>query len=151
MTSFTERVTVRADGGDPIAVELASSIVTPILSLGAAPSGTAPWRRRVRPADDRYRYVSARAGGTVFTLHLDPVTTPSGWQLDRNHHWLTAERDGRVLHDEVIQDSALHTAVHHAVATLLADAPLPDPDLGALRRIARIADLLRAADPLTRC
>jgi hypothetical protein len=79
-------------------------------------------------------------------VHFDPVTAPGGWQLDRNHHRITAERDGAVLHDEVVEDSPLHIAIRHAT-TLLGTDPIPEPDLRPLRRIAALAELLHAQQP----
>jgi hypothetical protein len=92
-----------------------------------------------------------RAGQTRFTAHLDPVTAPGGWQLDRNQHRITVERASQLLHDEVVEDSPLHTAIDTAVKALLGSDPLPALDLAPLCRIASLAELLRAQQPqLTR-
>ena len=101
----------------------------------------------IKTAGNPDRHLVLRAGQTRFTLHLDPVTVHGGWQLDRNHHRLTAERDGHLLHEDILIDSPLRTSVHQAVATLQTDGPPPAPDLAPLRRIAAIADLLRACQP----
>lgn len=132
----------------PLHLELASSILGPRILLDRGPVTTpGPWRRGLRPDDDRHRHLVLHAGRTRFTLHLDPVTAHGGWQLDRNHHRLTAERDGHLLHEDILIDSPLRTSVRQAVAALQADRPPRAPDLAPLRRIAAIADLLRAWQP----
>jgi hypothetical protein len=146
--ALTERTCLRPGSASPLHLELASSILGPRILLDRGPVTTpGPWRRGLRPDDDRHRHLVLHAGRTRFTLHLDPVTVPGGWQLDRNHHRLTAERDGELLHEDILIDSPLRTSVRHAVASLQADGPPPAPDLAPLRRIAAIADLLRASQP----
>jgi hypothetical protein len=134
-----------------VRIELASSITGPAVVLGTTPraggGSGGQWRRDRRPSDDRYRHIAIRAGQTRFTAHLAPVTAAGGWQLDRNQHRITVERCGRMLHDEVIDDSPMHTAIRQAVSALLGDEPLPPPDLAPLRRIARVAEFLRAQQP----
>lgn len=150
VSALTERSTL-THGADRLRVELSSSIANPTVVLGssppATPASTDPWHQRIRPTDSRHRHVTVHAGRTQFTAHLDPVTAPGGWQLDRNHHRITAERDGTVLYDEVVEDSPLHTAIRHATTTLLGTEPVPEPDLVPLRRIASLAELLRAQQP----
>lgn len=150
---FVAALTERADlprRGAPgaLRLELTSSILGPGQADDTAPSPRPPWRQGLRAADDRYRHVTVHAGRTRFTLHLEPVTSPGGWQLERNHHRLTAVRDGAVVHDEVLADSPLETSVRHAAAVLFAHAAPPAPDLEPLRRIARLADILRERAPL---
>lgn len=152
VSAVTERDTITIDDR-PLRIELSSSITGSTMPLSSTPR-TAPrepgqWRRERRPADDRHRHITTHAGQTRFTAHLDPVTAPGGWQLDRNQHRITVERAGRLLHDEVHVDSPLHTAINTAVTTLLGSDPLPELDLAPLRRIARLAELLRAQQPQT--
>ncbi|MFH0246101.1 hypothetical protein ACGRHY_27630 [Streptomyces sp. HK10] len=148
VAALTEHTTVAhlATGGR-IRLELTSSILGPRPAGGIPPAPGHPWHRGLRPADDRQRHVTVHAGRTRFTLHLDPVTTPGNWQLERNHHRITATRNGTVVHDEVLHDSPLETSVRHAAETLLADTPLPVPELAPLRRIAHMAAVLRAQAP----
>jgi predicted dehydrogenase len=154
VSALAERTTITSDGW-PVRIELSSSIIGSIMPLSSTPR-TAPrepgqWRRARRPSDDRHRHITVRAGQTRFTAHLDPVTAPGGWQLDRNQHRITVERASQLLHDEVIEDSPLHTAIDTAVKALLGSDPLPALDLAPLRRIASLAELLRAQQPpLTR-
>ncbi|MFD4577421.1 hypothetical protein ACFWNK_34045 [Streptomyces sp. NPDC058417] len=150
VSALTER-SVISHASRRLCIELTSSIASPTIVLGSTPrttpSDAGPWRQGLRPTDDRHRRVTVHAGRTQFTVHLDPVTATGGWQLERNHHRITAERDGLVLHDEVIHDSPLHTAIRNAITTLTGDGPVPEPDLGPLRRIASLAELLRAQQP----
>ncbi|MFI2204726.1 NAD(P)-dependent oxidoreductase [Streptomyces sp. NPDC020192] len=150
VSALTERTNLTY-GATRLRIELTSSIATPTVVLGSTPrtatSGTGPWRQGLRPADDRHRRVTVHAGRTQFTVHLDPVTATGGWQLERNHHRVTAERDGLMLHDEVVHDSPLHTAIRNATTTLMGTCSVPEPDLGPLRRIAALAELLRAQQP----
>ncbi|WP_405088816.1 hypothetical protein [Microbispora sp. NBC_01389] len=129
-------------------VELTSSITSPTVVLGSTPrpglGRPGLWQRGLRPADDRHRHITVHAGRTQFTAHLDPVTATGGWQLERNHHRVTVERAGELLHDEVVQDSPLHTSIRDAVATLMGPGLVPPPDLNPLRRIAMLAEFLRA-------
>ncbi len=150
VSALSEKTTIAIDGHNA-SIELASTITGSTVILGSTPrtgrSAHTRWSRGRRPSDDRHRHITVRAGGTRFVAHLDPVTAPDGWQLDRNQHRITAHRDGRLIHDTVIDDSPLHTAVRDAVSQLLADDPLPPPDLTPLRRIAALAQLLRAQQP----
>ncbi len=152
VSALTERTSVIADG-TRMRVELTSSITSPTVLLGStprtAPGGAGRWQRGLRPADDRHRHITVHAGRTRFTAHLDPVTATDGWQLDRNQHRVTVERAGEVLHDEVVQDSPLHTSIRHTAAMLTSPEPTPSPDLAPLRRIAMLAEFLRAQQPLT--
>ncbi|NVI87510.1 hypothetical protein [Actinomadura sp. BRA 177] len=151
VSALTERSTIN-HGPNRLRIELISNIASPTVALGSSTPPTAPgnpalWRRGVHPAIDRHRKITVYAGRTQFSAHLDPVTVPGGWQLDRNHHRVTAERDGVVLHDEVIHDSPLHTAIRHAAAVLTGTGPVPEPDLGPLQRIAALAELFRTQQP----
>ena len=150
VSALTER-TVVTDGSHHLRVDLTSSITGPTVVLGSTPRIShgqgRHWLKGLRPADDSHRHVAVHAGRTRFAVHLDPVTAPGGWQLARSNHRVTAERDGTVLHDEVVHDSPLHTAVQHAATTLLGSRPLPEPNLQPLRRIAALAELLRAQQP----
>lgn len=150
VSALTERSSLSV-GATPVHIELASSITNPtvILTSAAPASDNSPgmWSRHQRPADDRHRHVSVHAGQTQFSAHLDPVTTAEGWQLARNRHRLTATRGGKLLHDEVIDDSPMHTAIQRAASALLSEHQLPLPDLGPLRRIAAMAEFLRARQP----
>lgn len=146
VAALTERTVLPTKAG-PIHVELASSILGPHILVGTIPIRDVSWRRDIRAADNRSRHVVAFSGDTRFALHMDPVTAHGGWQLDRNHHRLTADCNGHLLHDQVLEDSPLHTAARHAITALLADTALPPPDLAPLRRIAALADYLRAAQP----
>lgn len=147
VAALTERTTIDQDPGDPVRLELASSILGPRILLATAPTPRSPWRQDLRPADDRHRHVAVTAGTTHFALHLEPVTAPAGWQLDRNHHRLTAARGGDLLHDAVLHDSPLDTYLRQSVSALLADGPPPAPDLAPLRRMASLADILRERAP----
>ncbi|MFD4161500.1 hypothetical protein ACFWRT_13685 [Streptomyces cyaneofuscatus] len=152
VAALTERVDLPRPGAPgALRLELTSSLLGPGQADDDAPAPRPPWRQGLRAADDRYRHVTVHAGRTRFTLHLEPVTPPGGWQLERNQHRLTAVRDGAVVHDEVLADSPLETSVRHAAAALFAEAAPPAPDLEPLRRIARLADVLRerAPDALT--
>jgi S-adenosylhomocysteine hydrolase len=151
VAALTERTSITVDSAPPVQVELASSITSPTVVLGSVPpaslSPSGQWRRGRRPSDDRHRHIVVHAGQAQFTAHLDPVTAPEGWQLDRNQHRITASRDGQLLHDEVIDDSPLHNAIRNSVSALLSGQPPPAPDLAPLRRIAALADYLRAQQP----
>lgn len=148
VAALTERTHLPHPGvEDRMQLELTSSILGPGQADDTAPAPRPPWRQGLRAADDRYRHVTVHAGRTRFTLHLEPVTAPGGWQLERNHHRLTAVRDGALLHDEVRNDSPLDTSVRHAAGILFGDTPPPPPDLAPLRRIARLADILRERAP----
>lgn len=150
VAALTERTHLPQPGtGTGLQLELTSSILGPGQAEDTAPAPRPPWRQGLRAADDRYRHVTVHAGRTRFTLHLEPVTAPGGWQLERNHHRLTAVRDGALLHDEVLTDSPLDTSVRHAATVLFDDTPLPPPDLAPLRHIARLADVLRERAPRT--
>ncbi|CUU60605.1 S-adenosyl-L-homocysteine hydrolase, NAD binding domain [Parafrankia irregularis] len=150
VSALTERSTLAVDG-HATSLELASTITGSTIVLGGAPRtgqvSDRHWSRGRRPSDDRHRHITVHAGRTRFTAHLDPVTAPDGWQLDRNQHRITAHQDGRLLHDTVIDDSPLHTAVGEAVSRLLSEDPLPRPDLAPLTRIASLAQFLRAQQP----
>lgn len=145
--ALTERTSLRSPDGQRVHIEMISSILGPLVAVGPPPDERTRWRRQRRNDDDRHRHVAVHAGKTRFTVHLDPVTAPGGWQLNRNEHRLTAERDGIVLHDEVIEDSPLGTALTTAVATLLSDTDVPSPDLSGLRRISALAAVLHAQRP----
>lgn len=147
IAALTERTTLREYPSGPVHLELASSILDSSVPLGHPPTPRPPWRQDIRPADNRHRHLTVQAGATHFALHLEPVTAHDGWQLDRNHHRLTATRGGHLLHDEVLRDSPMESSVQRAVATLLADTPLPHPDLAPLRRIAALAGTLRSKNP----
>ncbi|MFC0863329.1 hypothetical protein ACFHYQ_13605 [Sphaerimonospora cavernae] len=147
VAALTERTTVHHDEGKPLHLELASSILGPSILLGHVPAPRPPWRQDIRPSDDRHRHVAIHAGTTHFALHLEPVTAPDGWQLDRNHHRLTATRDGRILHDEVLHDSPMENSIRHAVSQLTGTTPLPSLDLTPLRRIAALANVLHNTMP----
>ncbi|MFY1633568.1 NAD(P)-dependent oxidoreductase [Solwaraspora sp. WMMB335] len=150
VSALTERTTI-AVNDHHVTLELASTITGSTVILGSTPRtgsvGRSQWSRGRRPSDDRHRHITVHAGQTRFVAHLDPVTAPDGWQLDRNQHRITAHRGDRLLHDDVIEDSPLHTAVRDAVSQLLSDSPIPPPDLSPLRRIAALAQLLRAQQP----
>lgn len=148
VAALTERTHLPQPGIETgLHLELTSSILGPGQANDTAPAPRPPWRQGLRAADDRYRHLTVHAGRTRFTLHLEPVTAPGGWQLERNHHRLTAVRDGILLHDEVLTDSPLDTSVRHAATVLFGDTPPPLPDLTPLRRIARLADVLRERAP----
>ncbi|TQN28423.1 oxidoreductase family protein [Haloactinospora alba] len=147
VAALTERTTLDHPSEGRTRLELASSILGPSILLGTAPQPRSPWRRDIRTADDRHRHVRLETGNTRFTLHLEPVTAPGGWQLERNHHRLTAERDNHLLYDEVLEDSPLSTAIRYAMRSLLDEAPLPEVDLIPLRRIAALAEILRDRAP----
>ncbi|MFC7640252.1 hypothetical protein ACFQX6_03845 [Streptosporangium lutulentum] len=147
VSALTEHSTLRT-GDHLLHLELHSSITSSAVVLGGAPEQTAAgWRRDIRPADDRHRYLTVHAGRTRVTVHLDPVTAAGGWQLERNHHRVTVERDGDVLHDQVVEDSPLHTAIELAAGALISSRVLPPLDLGPLRRITAMAEHLRAQQP----
>ncbi|WP_326646904.1 hypothetical protein OG884_11590 [Streptosporangium sp. NBC_01755] len=146
VSGLTEHSTLHT-GDAVIHLELNSSITTPAIVLDNVPDQVGGWRRGIRPADDRHRYLTVHAGRTQVTVHLDPVTTASGWQLDRNHHRVTVEHDGNVLHDEVVEDSPLRAAIRAAADALAGSQPLPPLDLGPLRRITALAEHLRAQQP----
>ena len=145
--ALTERTSLCSPDGQRVHIEMISSILGPLVAVGTPPTERTRWRRQRRDDADRHRHVAVHAGKTRFTVHLDPVTAPGGWQLNRNEHRLTAERDGIVLHDEVIEDSPLRTALTTAVATLLAGTEVPSPDLSGLRRISALAAALHAQRP----
>lgn len=150
VSALTERTTLPTptpQPGHPTRLELSSSILGSCHPLGTAPRHTPSWRRGIRTSDDRQRHVTLHAGSTRLTLHMEPVTAVGGWQLDRNHHRLTIEHDGLVVHDEVIADSPLRTSLHDAATRLLGPDPLPPPDLKPLRRVAAIAELLHTQQP----
>lgn len=147
VSALTERTAIEWPGGGRTRLELASSILGPSVLLGTRPQLQSPWRRDIRPADDRHRHIRVEAGATRFTLYLEPVTAPGGLQLDRNHHRLTAERAGQIVHDEVVEDSPMSTAIRHAMTTLLDSSPLPDMNLVPLQRIASLAEILRTRAP----
>ncbi|MEJ8654785.1 hypothetical protein WKI65_43805 [Streptomyces sp. MS1.AVA.3] len=148
VAALTERTALpHPDTPGALQLELTSSILGPGQTDDIAPAPRTPWRQSLRAADDRYRHVTVHAGRTRFTLHLEPVTAPGGWQLERNHHRLTAVRDGALLHDEVLSDSPMETSVRHAATLLFSDVPPASPDLAPLRRIARLADILRERAP----
>ncbi len=142
VSSLTERSTL-GNGAQRVYLELASSITGPLIPVVARPSPGGRWQRALRADDDRHRHVNVHAGSTRFSLHLEPVTAPGGWQLGRNQHRLTADQKGNVVFDQIIDDSPLHTSIRHAVAALCADAQLPRPDVSPLRRIAALAATLR--------
>ncbi len=149
VSALTERTAIMVDGRK-VSLELVSTITGSTVILDSTPRtgrGHALWSRDRRPSDDRHRHITVHAERTRFVAHLDPVTAPDGWQLDRNQHRITAHRDGRLLHDAVIDDSPLHNAVRDAVSQLFGDDHLPPPDLAPLRRIAALAQFLRAQQP----
>jgi hypothetical protein len=131
VSALTE-CTAMTISGTPCSLELDSSI-----------TASTPGRPGGRPR----REVVVQAGATVFTARLSPAIQTDGRQLGLNEHLLTAERDGQILHQEVITDSPLHTALASAISVLLSDDPVPPLDLGPLRRIAAIASHLRADRP----
>ena len=125
----TDRTCLRPGSTRALHLELASSVLGPRILLDRGPVTTSgPWRHGLRPDDDRHRHLVLHAGRTRFTLHLD-LTAHGGWQLDRNHHRLTAERDGELLHESILIDSPLRTSVRHAGAALQAEGMPPVPDL----------------------
>jgi S-adenosylhomocysteine hydrolase len=143
VASLHERTTVQ-DSQHLIHLELASSITGALIPVTAEPGPSAPWQRAIRAHDDRHRHVTVRAGQTRFALHLEPVTAPGGWQLDRNQHRLTADRAGNVIHDQIIVDSPMHNSIHEALAALRAKTPPLRPNLDGLRRIAALAAVLKS-------
>lgn len=148
IASLNEYTTVE-DGQHLIHLELASSITGPLIPVSAEPDPSAPWQRAIRAHDDRHRHVTVRTGRTRFALHLEPVTAPGGWQLDRNQHRLTADRAGHVIHDQIVVDSPMHSSIRDALTALRAEALPPRPDLGALRRIAALAAVLKTHETRT--
>ncbi len=152
VSALTERGTISIDDRR-VRIELSSSITGSTIPVASTPRAdfTTPdrWRRERRLADQRHRHVTIHAGQTRVTAHLDPVTAPGGWQLDRNQHRITVDRASHLLHDEVVTDSPLHTAITTAMMTLLGSGPLHPPDLTPLKRIAGLAELLRAQRPET--
>lgn len=150
ISALTERGTLSIDQRH-VRIELSSSITGSTIPVASTPrthlTTQDRWQRERRPADQRHRHITLHAGQTRFTAHLDPVTAPGGWQLERNQHRITVERAGHLLHDEVLTDSPLHTAITTAIKTLLGPDPLPPPDLTPLRRIAGLTELLRAQQP----
>lgn len=144
VTELTEQTTLGKNQGSPVYLKLNSSILGPSMLLHSLPTPRPPWRQGIRPIDDRQRNLAVHAGDTHFSLHLDPVSARYGWQLDRNHHRLTATRNGCLIHDEILYDSPLENSIRYAVITLLANTSLPYPDITPLRRIAALADTLRS-------
>lgn len=164
VSACTERSHLALPGG-PLHIDLTSSINTPTFALTPhapqrAARVTGPHadlqieseagaqvmrQRRISPPDP-HRQLSVSAGKYRFTAHFDPVSV-HGQSARRNRHLITVERDGALIHEEVVHDSPLHTAVHTATAALLGDAPTPAPDLTNLRRIAALAVLLRVYQP----
>ncbi|WP_285729328.1 Gfo/Idh/MocA family oxidoreductase [Nocardiopsis sp. ATB16-24] len=142
VSALTERTHLSLPTG-PLHIDLTSSIATPTLAVGHRTTPDAS-----RPFTDRHRKVTIHAGRTRFTVFFDPVTLPGGDHLGLNRHLVQAERDGVTLHEEVVDDSPLHTAVRDATTKLLGTGPMADPDLSSLHRISAIADLLRANQPL---
>lgn len=146
VSALTEHASIDIDG-TRCQLTLSSSIT----SLGTPPSTPPPADLRHSPRwqagspGSQNRHVTVRAGRTTFTACLDPVTTADGWQLARNHHRITAERSGQLIHDQILTDSPLHTAIQHAARALTGSQPLSPPDLAPLRRIAAIAQLLRSS------
>lgn len=145
VSSLTERTNLHRDR-TRVYLELASSITGPLIPLHTPPATGEPWQRSLRAADDRHRHVTVHAGRTRFKLHLEPVTAPGGWQLDRNQHRLSADQNGTVVFDQIIEDSPMHTSIRHAIAILRGQTPPPRPDLAPLRRIAALATALREND-----
>ncbi|MFD7552470.1 Gfo/Idh/MocA family oxidoreductase [Streptomyces sp. NPDC059816] len=151
VAALTEHTTLTPPGAPSLQLTLTSSILGPTPQLTGpepdpAPGG--PWTRGLRPGDDRHRHLTVHTTTGRAALHLDPVTTPGGRQLERNHHRLTAfAPDNRLLDDQVLYDSPMETSLHHGVTTLLDTGPLTPPDLAPLKRIARIADHLRTRTP----
>lgn len=164
VSACTERSHLVLPSG-PVHIDLTSSINTPTLALAPRSPGRGghpPDRQHMPqpdaeanprltpqllvPPPDPHRQLSVSVGRSRFTAHFDPVSV-HGQPAQRNRHLITVERDGALAHEEVVHDSPLHTAVHTATATLLGDAPTPPPDLTTLRRIAALADLLRANRP----
>ncbi|OLT26836.1 hypothetical protein BJF83_20235 [Nocardiopsis sp. CNR-923] len=147
VSALTERTAVHDDAGRNVGLELASSILGTNL-IPEAVTALQPSRNHgPRPADSRYRHMSVQAGNTRFILQFAPVTTPTGQRLDRNHHRLAAHRDGELIHETVLHDSPLANALRNAVTALFDTAPTPGPELAHLRRIAALAEYLRAQDP----
>jgi S-adenosylhomocysteine hydrolase/predicted dehydrogenase len=142
VSSLTERTTLHHDDSR-VYLELASSITGPLIPLHTVPATGDRWHRDLREADDRHRHVTVHAGRTRFKLHLEPVTAPGGWQLDRNHHRLSADQDGTVVFDQIIEDSPMHTSIRHAIDVLRGQTPPLRPDFGPLRRIAALATTLK--------
>jgi len=142
VSSLTERSNLHHDGAR-VYLDLASSITGPLIPLDTPPVTGEPWQRSLRAVDDRHRHVTVHVGRTRFKLHLEPVTAPGGWQLDRNQHRLSADQDGSVVFDQIIEDSPMHTSIRHAIAVLRGQTAPPRPDLAPLRRIAALAGTLR--------
>ncbi|MER6913910.1 Gfo/Idh/MocA family oxidoreductase [Streptomyces sp. NPDC000594] len=151
VAALTEHTTLTPPGRSPIRLTLTSSILGPTdqpTGPEPDPSPGGPWARGLRLGDDRHRHLTIHTTTGRAALHLDPVTTPGGWQLERNHHRLTTHTPaGRLLDDQVLYDSPLETSLQHGATTLLNTGPLPPPDLTPLRRIARIAGHLRTRTP----
>lgn len=147
VAALTERASLTVDGR-PLRIELASTITGSTLPVTSTPPRTPAWKRNRRPPDDRHRHVTLHTGQTRCTLHLDPVTATGGWQLDRNRHRLTVERRAELLHDQVLADSPLQTALRSTIDALLGTDPMPPPDLLPLQRIAAIAELLHTQQTL---
>ncbi|MBS2547748.1 Gfo/Idh/MocA family oxidoreductase [Catenulispora sp. NL8] len=142
VSSLTERTTLHHEH-TRVYLELASSITGPLIPLHTAPATGERWQRDLRESDDRHRHVTVHAGRTRFKLHLEPVTAPGGWQLDRNQHRLSADQDGTVVFDQIIEDSPMRTSIRHAIAALRGKTPPPRPDFGPLHRIAALAATLK--------
>ena len=136
ISALAEQASVTADGA-LCRLDLASTITGQL--PGRPRDGEPALARVITPA----RIIAAHAGETLFTARLAPATGPDGQHLPLNHHLITAERAGRVTHEQVITDSPMHTAICHATRTLLSSEPATPPDLSALRRIAAIAATLR--------
>ncbi|XUY30467.1 Gfo/Idh/MocA family oxidoreductase (plasmid) [Agrobacterium sp. rho-8.1] len=150
IAALTEETVVARDG-KPVSIRLSSNIVQPVSEAAFGPmprpASSGNWQKKLRPLDDRVRYARITAGITTVTLYFDPVTTVGGWQLPRNYHRLTVERQGNIVADYVLPDAPLHNAIRHGVSTMLTDGEDLGPiDLRALRRIALLADQLREPD-----
>ncbi|MFG1755324.1 Rossmann-fold NAD(P)-binding domain-containing protein [Streptosporangium sandarakinum] len=146
VASLTEQSILHTPDGTTY-VDLHSSITSPAVLLGDAPADATGWRRGLRAADDRRRYLTVTAGRTQVAVHLEPVTVAGGWQLERNHHRVVAARNGRIVHDQVVEDSPLRTAISDAIGRLTGPLPVEPLELGPLRRIAVLAEYLRAQQP----
>lgn len=143
VSALTERTHLHLPTG-ALHLDLTSSIATPTLPVGR----TAPaLSGQGEPAVDRHRTVSIHVARTRFSITFDPVSLPEGTTLGRNRHLVRVERDGAVLHEEVVEDSPLHTAVQQATIDLFEAEEPADPNLTGLRRIAAIAEVLHAHCP----